>query len=185
MKVERDSVVGIEAHMPAQEVVAKLHRRQCIAEYQRRIVEEAERRTRPGEIGRLLRREALYTSHLSAWRKARRRGALRGLTPRKRRAKPAESTHSSSPKGCPQRGAGGTAREGIPPLTRCSSIRSIKPWSRAACRPFRASRRPISASFRTIGSSEPSRPHGLAERLHARRTVRDTIRQTISGKRVG
>ena len=46
--------------------------------------------TRPGEVGRLLRREGLYTSHLSGWRKARRNGSLQGLTPKKRGAKPAE-----------------------------------------------------------------------------------------------
>ena len=44
----------------------------------------------PGEVGRLLRREGLYTSHLSGWRKARRNGSLQGLTPKKRGAKPAE-----------------------------------------------------------------------------------------------
>ena len=60
------------------------------AEYRLRIVEEADRCTRPGEVGRLLRREGLYTSHLSAWRKARRSGSLQGLTANKRGAKPAE-----------------------------------------------------------------------------------------------
>ena len=70
--------------------MAKPTRRQFTAEYRLRIVEEADRCTRPGEVGRLLRREGLYTSHLSAWRKARRSGSLRGLTPKKRGAKPAE-----------------------------------------------------------------------------------------------
>jgi len=76
--------------VPDPEVAAKPTRRQFTAEYRLRIVEEAERCTRPGEIGRLLRREGLYTSHLSAWRKARRNGSLQGLTPNKRGAKPAE-----------------------------------------------------------------------------------------------
>ena len=76
---------------PDPEVVARPHRRQFTAEYRLRIVEEADRCTRPGEVGRLLRREGLYTSHLSAWRKARRQGALRGLAPKKRGAKRAES----------------------------------------------------------------------------------------------
>ena len=75
---------------PDPEVVAKPTRRQFTAEYRLRIVEEAERCTRPGEVGRLLRREGLYTSHLSAWRKARRNGSLQGLTPNKRGAKPVE-----------------------------------------------------------------------------------------------
>ena len=71
-------------------VVAKPTRRQFTAEYRLRILEEADRCTRPGEIGRLLRREGLYTSHLSAWCKARRSGSLAGLTAKKRGAKPAE-----------------------------------------------------------------------------------------------
>ena len=41
-------------------------------------------------MGRLLRREGLYSSHLTAWRKARRKGSLRGLASKKRGAKPAE-----------------------------------------------------------------------------------------------
>ena len=64
-------------------------RRQFTAEYRLRVVEEADRCTRPGEVGRMLRREGLYTSHLSAWRKARRSGSLQGLTGKKRGAKPA------------------------------------------------------------------------------------------------
>ena len=71
-------------------MVAKPTRRRFTAEYRLRIVEEADRCTRPGEVGRLLRREGLYTSHLSAWRKARRSGSLQGLTAKKRGAKPAE-----------------------------------------------------------------------------------------------
>ena len=60
-----------------------------------RILEEADRCTPPGEIGRRLRREALYSSHLSVWRKARRNGSLKALTPKKRGAKPAESNPQS------------------------------------------------------------------------------------------
>ena len=41
-------------------------------------------------MGRLLRREGLYSSHLTAWRKARRTGSLRELAAKKRGAKPAE-----------------------------------------------------------------------------------------------
>ena len=70
--------------------MAKPTRRQFTAEYRLRILEEADRCTRPGEVARLLRREGLYTSHLSAWRKARRQGSLQGLTPKKRGAKPAQ-----------------------------------------------------------------------------------------------
>ncbi len=74
--------------VPDPEVVAKPTRRQFSAEYRLRILEQADRCTEPGEVGRLLRREGLYSSHLSSWRKARRQGSLRGLTPNKRGAKP-------------------------------------------------------------------------------------------------
>ena len=102
MRSERDPVTGTESGEAPRgevgqdrraadpEVVANPTRRQFTAEYRLRIVEEAERCTRPGEVGRLLRREGLYTSHLAAWRKARRSGSLQGLTPNKRGAKPAE-----------------------------------------------------------------------------------------------
>ena len=79
------------------EVVAKPTRRQFTAEYRLRILEEADRCTRPGEVGRLLRREGLYTSHLAAWRKARRSGSLQRLTPNKRGAKPAEHNPLGAP----------------------------------------------------------------------------------------
>ena len=81
----------MDAHAPDPEVVAKPTRRQFSAEYRLRILEEAERCTRPGEVGRMLRREGLYSSHLTAWRKARRNGSLQGLRPKKRGAKPGES----------------------------------------------------------------------------------------------
>ena len=58
------------------EVVAKATRRRFTAAYKRRILGEADRCTQSGEIGALLRREGLYSSHLAAWREARARGAL-------------------------------------------------------------------------------------------------------------
>ena len=74
---------------PDPEVVAKPRRRRFTAEYKLRILEETDRCSKPGEIGRILRREGLYSSHLTAWRKARRDGTILGLTPRKRGRKPA------------------------------------------------------------------------------------------------
>jgi transposase-like protein len=76
---------------PDPEVVAKPKRRRFSAEYRLRIVEEADRCTQSGDVGRLLRREGLYSSHLTKWREARRDGALRGLTSKKRGAKPKAS----------------------------------------------------------------------------------------------
>ena len=72
------------AQPPEVEVVAKAERRRFTAEYKRRIVREADRCTRPGEIGALLRREGLYSSHLVTWRAARDRGELEGLSAKKR-----------------------------------------------------------------------------------------------------
>src|SRR5919197_4174282 len=66
------------------EVVAKARRRRFTAEYKRRIMREADRCTHPGEIGALLRREGLYSSHLTTWRAARDRGELAGLAPKPR-----------------------------------------------------------------------------------------------------
>ena len=56
--------------------------------YKLRVVEEADRCTEPGEVGRLLRREGLSSSHLTAWRKAARTGSLRALS--KKRGRKAE-----------------------------------------------------------------------------------------------
>ena len=66
------------------EVVAKARRRRFTATEKLRVLKEADGCTRPGELGALLRREGLYSSHLSAWRAARQRGELAGLTPRPR-----------------------------------------------------------------------------------------------------
>jgi transposase-like protein len=74
------------------EVVAKVARRRFTAAEKLRVLREAERCTKPGELSALLRREGLYSSHLSAWRLARRNGELAGLTPRQRgpKAKPVD-----------------------------------------------------------------------------------------------
>lgn len=66
------------------EVTAKARRRQFTAEYKRKVLAEADACTKAGELGALLRREGLYSSHLVAWRRARDSGALAGLAPKKR-----------------------------------------------------------------------------------------------------
>src|SRR4030095_2430498 len=70
------------------EVNAKPERRQFSAEYKRRILEEADACTEPGQIGALLRREGLYSSNLINWRKQRAEGSLKALSPKKRGPKP-------------------------------------------------------------------------------------------------
>ena len=64
---------------PDPEVSAKATRRRFTAAYKLSVVEQADRCETPGEIGELLRREGLYSSHLSGWRKAAREGSLREL----------------------------------------------------------------------------------------------------------
>ena len=74
------------------EVTAKARRRRFTAAEKLRVLREVDACTKPGELGALLRREGLYSSHLSTWRAARSRGELAGLTPRARgpKAKPAD-----------------------------------------------------------------------------------------------
>ena len=67
------------AAAPDPEVTAKATRRRFTAAYKLSIIEKADGCETPGEIGRLLRREGLYSSHLSGWRKAAREGSLREL----------------------------------------------------------------------------------------------------------
>src|SRR5205085_7863929 len=68
---------------PAIEVVAKATRRRFTVEYKRKIVREADGCKTPGAVGALLRREGLYSSHLTTSRAARARGELAGA-PKKR-----------------------------------------------------------------------------------------------------
>ena len=72
------------------EVVAKPTRRRYTAEYKLGVLREADGCTRPGEIGALLRREGLYSSTLTHWRKQRQKGELGGLSPKKRGPLPKE-----------------------------------------------------------------------------------------------
>src|SRR5438552_11556360 len=71
--------------VPEVEVVGKAQRRQFTLEYKRKIVREADGCKTPGAIGALLRREGLYSSHLTTWRAARERGVLAGPTAVKKR----------------------------------------------------------------------------------------------------
>ena len=69
---------------PDPEVVPKAKRRQFSAKYKRRILNEYEACNEPGEKGTLLRREGLYSSHITAWRRQKERDELDGLKPKKR-----------------------------------------------------------------------------------------------------
>jgi transposase len=69
------------------EVPAKATRRKFTAQYKLDILAQAER-CEPGEVGALLRREGLYSSHLTTWRRQCEEGALAALGPRKHGRKP-------------------------------------------------------------------------------------------------
>jgi transposase-like protein len=71
----RAASVGV----PDSELVARAKRRTFTAKYKARILAEADACTAPGAVGELLRREGLYTSHLTYWRKQRKDGALKEL----------------------------------------------------------------------------------------------------------
>ena len=66
------------------EVSEKASRRRFTAEYKARILDEADRCIEPGQVGELLRREGLYSSHLTNWRRQRKAG----LAPKQRGRKP-------------------------------------------------------------------------------------------------
>jgi transposase-like protein len=72
------------AAKPETEVVAKAKRRQYTAEYKLRILRELDGDIEEGKTGAVLRREGLYSSHLTTWRRQRGRGELEGLSGQKR-----------------------------------------------------------------------------------------------------
>jgi transposase-like protein len=76
----------VPMNAPDPEVVPQAKRRQFSAAYKRQIVAEADACSKPGEIGALLRREGLYSSHLSNWR----RQMVAGTLGKQQRGRPAE-----------------------------------------------------------------------------------------------
>ena len=76
---------------PDAEVSAGPRRRTFTAQYKLEILDAVEAVRGTSEIGALLRREGLYSSHLTKWRSQRRAGALRGLAARRRGPPPAPS----------------------------------------------------------------------------------------------
>ncbi len=75
--------VGTHVH-PDPEVVAKAKRRRFTADYKQQILAKADAAAEHGSIGALLRREGLYSSHLTKWRRERAASIRQGLEPRKR-----------------------------------------------------------------------------------------------------
>jgi transposase len=88
--MERTESAGDGRATPSPEVFEKPVRRRFTVEYKAKILAEADVCTEAGQLGELLRREGLYSSHLSTWRRQRDEGVLAGLTPKRRgrKAKP-------------------------------------------------------------------------------------------------
>ena len=88
--MERTETTEKQLATPSTEVPEKPVRRRFTAKYKLRILAEADGCTEFGQVGELLRREGLYSSLLSTWRKQRDEGVLAGLTPKRRgrKAKP-------------------------------------------------------------------------------------------------
>ena len=82
------SSTGERAAAPDPEVPAKPERRRFSAEYRLRILKHADACKKPGELGALLRREGLYSSLLTNWRRQRDYGALHEMRGRRRGPKP-------------------------------------------------------------------------------------------------
>ena len=78
-----------ETNIPDPEVVPTAKRRRFTTQEKVRILKEADACTEPGELGALLRREGIYSSYLSRWRRARDRGELQALSPKRRGPKSA------------------------------------------------------------------------------------------------
>lgn len=73
---------------PDPEVVGRPVRRTFSAAYKRRILAEVDAATEAGEVGRILRREGLYSSHITVWRRGRTLADEAALSPKKRGPKP-------------------------------------------------------------------------------------------------
>ena len=85
MMFESNAIDAVASAPPADpEVAATARRRQFSSREKRRILAAAERCTAIGEIGALLRREGIYSSHLTTWRKQRAALDLAALEPKKR-----------------------------------------------------------------------------------------------------
>lgn len=88
MVLSQNLEVKVKEEMANTEVVAKAKRKRFTAAEKLRILREVEACRGSGEIGALLRREGIYSSYLTTWRKQRESGELDGLAPQKRGPKP-------------------------------------------------------------------------------------------------
>lgn len=81
--------------IPDPEVVPMAKRCKFTAEYEQRILDEVDSCTESSQVGAILRRKGLYSSHLTAWRQQRGREILEALGPQKRRRKSKDELHKA------------------------------------------------------------------------------------------
>jgi transposase len=90
---------GAPGGVPDPELAERATRRRFTAEYKLAVLREADGCTAPGDVGALLRREGLYSSHLVTWRRQRDEGALGALS-RPRGRKPSNPLEAENAKLC-------------------------------------------------------------------------------------
>lgn len=83
MELERPGVFPVVST----EIAVKPTRRKFTAEYKLKILQETDQ-CKPGDVGAVLRREGLFSSHLVGWRRERETGQMQALAPRRRGRKP-------------------------------------------------------------------------------------------------
>jgi len=79
-RIERPAMIAA----PDPEVPELKPRRNFTAKYKLRILDQADRCSQPGELGAMLRREGLYSSNLTTWKRQREKGLLQAMSPKKR-----------------------------------------------------------------------------------------------------
>lgn len=80
-------------NMDTTEVSEKTTRRKFTKEYKLSILEKADQCGEPGALGKLMRQEGLYSSHLTTWREQRRSGTLKALG--RRRGPKGKTSHKA------------------------------------------------------------------------------------------
>ena len=93
MEKERMKLLGTPSIVKAEsdpEVPENKPRRKFTAKYKLDILRKADACTEPGQVGAVLRREGLYSSNLTIWRRQREQGLLDAMSPKKRGRKKQE-----------------------------------------------------------------------------------------------
>ena len=91
---QKNHLKAVKAEKPDPEVPEKKARRTFTAKYKLRVLAEIDKLADSGNIGKYLRREGLYSSHISTWSRQRDEGLLQGLSPKKRGRKKKEVNRS-------------------------------------------------------------------------------------------